>query len=150
MTFEYIFEYFFVPYCFLFQKYQISVNLISFVFYSFYLLPSLFKLFLFGSVFSGLPFMTLILFYLFSFLLLLKCDFIFMMLLFTPPPQVLPAFIDVTVSLSSLISRRTVQSLHQLHGNIFEMCVVGLCLFFLLYAFAVLKCFCFNPMFVPF
>lgn len=67
-----------------------------------------------------------------------------------PTPQVLPAFLDATVSLSSLISRRTVQSLHQLHGNIFEMCVVGLCLFFLLYAFAVLKCFCFNPMFVPF
>lgn len=118
--------------CFPFQRHQISVYFISSVFYNFYFLSSPFKLFWFGSMFSSVPFMTLILFFLFSFLLLTNVSFIFVMVLFFSlpfPPSLLSVFMGTIISLSSLVSRRTVQSLDQLHGSIFEMCDVDLYIF---------------------
>ena len=57
---NYIFDYFFALYCFLFQKYQISINLISFVSYSFYFLCSLlFISFLLYNIVLVLPYINL-------------------------------------------------------------------------------------------
>ena len=47
---NYIFEYFFALYYFLFQKYQISINLISFVSYSFYFPCSLLLFFFYFTI----------------------------------------------------------------------------------------------------
>lgn len=134
-----------MPYCFLFQKYQISINFISFVSYSFYFLCSLVKLFRFDSVFSSLPFMILILFYLFSFLLLPKCDFHFCDgFIYLPPPH----FFQLYRCHYFIKFSEFQEDFFKILTSFMAM---DLRLFFFLICFCYLfiKACCFNPMIVP-